>query len=83
MAPPVDQTIKPHEDNEGAMRVAKSRFSSRRTRHVGVKHHIVRDKTEGGIVFAQNTYVRSEEYHARCSKRTRDPFFSEIPVIGE
>ena len=46
MAPPVDENIEVHEDNERAMKMAKNRFNSRRTVHVDVKHHIVRDAIE-------------------------------------
>ena len=48
MAPPIDVDIKIHEDNEGAVKMAANRFSCRRTRHVDVKHHIVRDAIDGG-----------------------------------
>ena len=40
---PIDDNIITREDNEGAIKMAISRFSSRRTRHVDVKHHIVHD----------------------------------------
>ena len=42
--------------------MATNRFSSRRTRHVDVKHHIVRDVVESGIVRIH--YVKSVELHA-------------------
>ena len=48
MMPPIDIRIKIHEDNKGAIKMAKNRFSSRRTRHVDVKHHIIRDAIGGG-----------------------------------
>lgn len=38
------------------------RFSSRRMRHVDVKHHIVRDTINGRLVCAQ--HMRLEEEHA-------------------
>ena len=58
LTPPIDDDIVIREDNEGAI----NRFSSRRTRHVDVKHHIVRDAVESGIV--QIHYVKSGEQHA-------------------
>ena len=59
----IDIDIKIHEDNQGAIKMATNRFSSRRTRHVDVKHHIVRDAVEGeGVV--QVGYVKSGEQHA-------------------
>ena len=42
--------------------MATNRFSSRRTRHVDVKHHIVRDAVESGVV--RINYVKSGEQHA-------------------
>ena len=39
IVPPIDIDIKIHEDNQGAIKMATNRFSSRRTRHVDVKHH--------------------------------------------
>ena len=40
---PIDDNIIIREDNEGATKMATNRFSRRRTRHVDVKHYIVRD----------------------------------------
>ena len=54
---PIDDNIVIREHNEGAIKMATSPFSSRRTRHVGVKHHIVRDAVESGVV--QIHYVKS------------------------
>ena len=62
MTPPIDDNIVTREDNEGAINMATNHFSTRRTRHVDVKHHIVRDTVEGGVV--QIHYVKSGEQHA-------------------
>ena len=62
LTPPIDDNIAITEDNEGAIKMATNRFGSRRTRHVGVKHHIVRDAVESGVV--QIHYVKSAEQHA-------------------
>ena len=40
IVPPIEYNIRVHEDNEGAIKMAKNRFSNRRTRHIDVKHHI-------------------------------------------
>ena len=42
--------------------MAENRFSSRRTRHIDVKHHMVRDAVEGRIIRLE--YVKSGEQHA-------------------
>ena len=49
-------------DNQNAIKMANSKYSGRRTRHIGVKHHIVRDPVEEGLV--RIVYVGSEEQHA-------------------
>ena len=55
-------TIPIMEDNQGAIKMANNKHSSRRTRHIDVKHHIVRDAVEDGLV--RIIYVGSEEQHA-------------------
>ena len=62
LTPPIDDNIIIREDNEGAIKMATNRSSSRRTRHVDVKHYIVRDTVESGIVRIH--YVKSGEQHA-------------------
>ena len=47
-----------------------NRFSRRHTRHVGVKHHIVRDAVKRGVV--QIHYVRSGEQHADVLTKALD-----------
>ena len=42
--------------------MTENRFSSRRTRHVDGKHHMVRDAVDGGIIRVE--YVNSGEQHA-------------------
>lgn len=70
MAPQIDERIRIHEDSEGAIKVAKSRLSSQRTRHVDVKHHIVRDAFEGGIVCVE--HVCSEEQNSNILTKVLD-----------
>ena len=62
MVPRIDYNIRIHEDNEGAMKMAENRFSSRRTRHIDVKHHMVRDALDGEIIRVE--YIKSREQHA-------------------
>ena len=70
LAPPIDDSIVIRRDNEGAIKMATNRFSSRRTRHVDVKHHIVRDAVESGVV--QPHYVKSEEQNADVLTKALD-----------
>ena len=62
LTPSIDDNIVIREDNEGAIKMATKRFSSRHTRHVDLKHYIVRDPVEGGVV--QINHVKTEEQHA-------------------
>ena len=49
LTPPFDDNIIIREDNEGPIKMATNHFSSRRTKHVDVRHHIVHDAVESGI----------------------------------
>ena len=47
------QTMQSHpitikKDNEGAIKMANNKFRSRRTRHIDIKHHVVRDAVDPG-----------------------------------
>ena len=70
MAPPIDTDIQIHEDNEGAIKMAKNRFSSKWMRHADVKHHIVRDTVEEWVVDIK--HVRSEGRHADVLTKSLD-----------
>ena len=70
LTPPIDDTIVIREDNEGAIKMASNRFSSRRTRHVDVKRHIVHDAVESVVV--QIHYVKSGEQHADMLTKALD-----------
>ena len=50
LTPLIDNNIIIREYNEGAIKIATDRFSTRRTRHVDVKHHITRHAVDSGIV---------------------------------
>ena len=63
-------TISIMENNQGAIKMANNKHSSRRTRHIDVKHHIVREAVEEGLV--RIVYVRSEEQHADILTKALD-----------
>ncbi|CAN0202443.1 unnamed protein product, partial [Ascophyllum nodosum] len=50
------------EDNEGAIKLATNKHASRRTKHIDVKYHLVRDASDARNV--RVAYVRSENMHA-------------------
>ena len=50
------------EDNHGALKMASNRHSSKRTRHVAIKHYLIRDAVDEGKV--RVTYVKTEDQHA-------------------
>ena len=49
-------------DNEVAIKLATNKHASRRTKHIDVKHHLVRDASDARKV--RVAYVRSEDQHA-------------------
>ena len=55
-------TISIMEDKRGVIKMASIKHSSRRTRHIDFKHHIVRVAVEGALV--RIVYVRSKEQHS-------------------
>ena len=57
-----DYSVIVNEDNQGAIIMANNKFSSKRTRHIDVKHHAIRDAVEEGKVKVE--YVVTEEQHA-------------------
>ena len=63
-------TISIMEDNQGAIKMANNKHSSRRTRHIGDKLYIVRDAIEDGLVHI--VYVRSEQQHADILTKALD-----------
>ena len=50
------------EDNEGATKLVTNKHVSRRTKHIDVKHHLVRDASDARKVGV--AYVRPEDQHA-------------------
>lgn len=75
-----------YEDNKGVIKKVKKRFSSRRTRHIDVKHHIVRDTLDEGV--AKINCVKSGLQHANAltnpvgvkSFETHREFFLNVDV---
>ena len=50
------------EDNEGAIGLAENPLSSSRSNHTNVRHHVLRNLTEEGVI--EVTHVPSEKEHA-------------------
>ena len=70
LTPPIDDKIVIREDNGGAIKMATNRFSCRHTRHVDVKHNIVRDAVESGVI--QIHYVKPGKQHANVLTKALD-----------
>ena len=49
-------------DNEGGIKLATNKYASRRTNHIDVKQHLVRDASDARKV--RIAHVRSEYQHA-------------------
>ena len=64
MEPPIRiGAVKVFEDNEGAIKLAVNKHASRRSKHIDVKHHLVRDAAcDAGKV--KVVCVRTEDQHA-------------------
>ena len=63
LTPPNDDSSVIREDNEGPIKMATNRFSSRRTRHVDVEHNIVRGTVEDGGATCRCTDESIERQH--------------------
>ena len=70
MVPPINYNIRVHEGNEGAIKMAENKRSIRRTRHIDVKHPMVRDVVGGEILRVE--YVKSKEQYADVLTKTID-----------
>ena len=57
------------EDNQGAIKMANNRHSSKRTRHIDIKHHIIDAMDEGKV---RVTYVKNEDRHADALPKPLD-----------
>ena len=78
LTPLIDDNIIIREDNEGSIKMAANRFSSRLTRHVDGKHHIVRDAVESDVVRIH--YVKSGEKHADVLTKALNANTFETPA---
>ena len=58
------------EDNQGAIKMANNRHSSKRTRYIDIKHRLIRDGVDEGKV--RVTYVKTEDQHADVLKKLLD-----------
>ena len=56
------EAVNVFEDNEGAIKPATNKHASRRTKHIDVKHHLVRDASDARKVSV--AYVRSGDQYA-------------------
>ena len=69
------------EDNEWAIKLATNKHASRRTKHIDVKHHLVRDASNARKV--RVAYVRSEDQHADLLTKPLDlqKFYKHAKLI--
>ena len=58
------------EGSEGAIKLATNKHASRRTKHIDVKHHLVREGSDARKVGV--AYVRSEDQHADLLTKSLD-----------
>ena len=49
-------------DNRGAIKMTNNKYSSKRTRHIDIKHHLIRHAVDEGKV--RVTFVKTEDQHA-------------------
>lgn len=61
MSPPADTGIPLHEDNQGPIKMANTRLSSQRTRHIDVKHHVVRDAIDSAIIRVESANLEEQD----------------------
>ena len=69
------------EDNAGAIKLTTNKHASRRTKHIGVKHHLVRDASDARK--ARVAYVRSGDQDADLLTKPLDmqKFYKHAKVI--
>ena len=53
-------TVNVFDDNKGATKLVVNKHASRRTKHINVKHHLVRDAYDAGKA-RRVVYVRAED----------------------
>ena len=57
-----DEAVKVYEDNQGAIALAKNPEFHKRTKHIGIRYHFVRERVEDGQVVLQ--YCSTKEMKA-------------------
>ena len=69
------------EDNKGAIKLATNKHASRRTEHIDLKHHLVRDASDPRKV--KVVYVRSEDQHVDLLTKPLDmkKFYKDAKFI--
>ena len=58
----VPYSVEIREDNQGAIKMAKNPIISKRTKHIDIKHHFIRDMVEAKRVHI--TYINTVHQHA-------------------
>jgi hypothetical protein len=53
-----------HQDNQGAIAIGSDFISNRRTKHIDIKYHFIREKVEDGVIRLQ--YIPTAEMVADC-----------------
>ena len=79
LTPPINYNIIIREDSEGTIKMATNRFSSRSTRYVDVKHDIVHDAVDNGVVRIH--YVIPGEQYADVLTKALDVSTFETHAI--
>ena len=74
-------TVNVFEGNEGAIKLATNKHASRRSKHIDVKHHLVRDASDARKV--RVAYVRSGDQHADLITKPLDmqKFYKHVKFI--
>lgn len=54
----INEPFKVNVDNQGAISLANNRMTSRRSKHIDIKYHFVRDKVENGEIWL--SYINSQ-----------------------
>ena len=69
------------ENNEGTVKLALNKNASRRTKHIDVKHHLVRDACDAGKVTL--VYIRTDDQHMALFLELlgRQKFYNQTKAI--
>ena len=69
------------ENNEGTVKLALNKNASRRTKHIDVKHHLVRDACDAGKVTL--VYISTEDQHMALFPGLlgRQKFYSQTKTV--